>query len=113
MKTWKPDSHLDGFCWAAEWERKEQNLQSLLEKIEQEKGEEFSIEHAYAQIHEGYTVRSGKEIMRLNLKKELLIGTLLPDGKYSWLQMDYFPPYFLELKWHIVPEKKGSKMKLI
>ena len=89
---------------AAEREREERNLQSLLAKIEQEKGEEISFERAYALVQEGYTVRSGKDIMKLNSNKKLLVGTLLPEGEYPWLQMDYFPPIFLEMKWHVLPE---------
>jgi hypothetical protein len=104
-------SKLKGFKFIEVWDSEEdlqaqeaahQNYIRILEKIEREKGPEFSFSEAISKLEAGMAVASGKEKMQHNDKNELFIGNLQEDGNYAWLKTIYYPPNFLQLKWHVV-----------
>jgi hypothetical protein len=83
-------------------EEKLQYYQQMLNQIEQAKGEEFSFSDALTKLEDGKAVASGKWRMQHNNNNELLVGELIEDCTYQWLKMVYYPPIFLQLKWHVV-----------
>ncbi|QHW31023.1 hypothetical protein GZH47_09260 [Paenibacillus rhizovicinus] len=78
----------------------QQKYDSLLEKIEQTKGQEFSWDEAMKIVSTGMAVVSGKWKLQAGSNGNILIGELSVDGTYFWVDPIFIPPVLLNLKWH-------------
>lgn len=79
-----------------------QNFESALAEIERSKGQEFSYEEARESVDQGKAVASGKWKMQLSAKGNFLLGELLLDLTYQWINPMYIPPILLDYLWHEV-----------
>ncbi|SEF83898.1 imm11 family protein [Paenibacillus sp. UNC499MF] len=81
----------------------ERHYKQILDQIDQEKG----IEYPYAQamrmvLDEDKSIRSREWRVQKNKKGSLIIGELLKDGTYQWIEPVYYPVALRELSWHLV-----------
>ncbi|NUU74350.1 hypothetical protein [Paenibacillus xylanilyticus] len=74
--------------------------ESVLEQIEQNKGEEFSYDEARELISKGYSMASGAYKMQLDDQERFWLGDLTKALMYQWIMPVYIPPVLLLQKWH-------------
>jgi hypothetical protein len=91
-------------------EEKEQEQKRAYEAavaaIEQNKGQEFSYDHARERVNLGIAVASGKWKMQLDAKGRFLLGELILDLTYQWILPTYIPPILLGCLWHEVEKSE-------
>jgi hypothetical protein len=85
-------------------EEKEQEQKRAYEAavaaIEENKGQEFSYDHARERVNQGIAVGSGKWKMQLDGKGRFWLGELILDLTYQWIMPVYIPPILLSYLWH-------------
>ncbi|WP_426448515.1 hypothetical protein ACP26L_28420 [Paenibacillus sp. S-38] len=93
---------------ALSWQEKEAQYESMVKEVDQSLLETFSFEKAMKSIehNQGMVVYSGKWALKTNADKEMLLGELMRDGTYSWMNPLYIPPILLGLTWGL-KEKRG------
>lgn len=91
-------------------EEKEQEqkhfYEAAISAVEQNKGKEFSYEHAVERVNQGAAVASGKWKMQLDNKGEFWLGEVILDLTYQWMMPVYIPPVLLGFQWHEVEKSE-------
>lgn len=109
FKDWVEKNKLKGLDFSVvydlektEGEEQEQRIayESVLEQIEQNKGEEFSYDEARELIRKGYSMASGAYKMQLDDQGRFWLGDLTKALKYQWIMPVFIPPVLLLLKMH-------------
>ncbi|QHW32816.1 hypothetical protein GZH47_19715 [Paenibacillus rhizovicinus] len=97
---------------ACSWQQKEADFEAMVEASDRARTKNFDFGAASPYMKKkGMTVYSGKWAMRHDPEKGLLIGDLLGDGTYSWIDPMFIPPILLGLTWGIKdPEPSPSGM---
>jgi hypothetical protein len=63
---------------------------------------QYSYIDAMHRVNEGAAIASGKWKLQKDKTDNILLGELLDNGKYEWIDPLYYPPIFHELKWAVV-----------
>lgn len=102
---------LKGFTFELLWDSEasgdeeaelERQYQERLADVERNKGEEFSFQEAERRMLAGEGLASGKWRLQQAQDGTVRLGNLQWDGSYNWIQPIFYPPIFLDLKWHVV-----------
>ncbi|CAN7743347.1 imm11 family protein [Paenibacillus sp. LjRoot56] len=109
------ENHLKGYqlveMWDSEfsWKQKEEKYVSMCEEINISLKVTFDFQKAidYIQKNKGQIVFSGKWALKVDEENEILLGQLVLDGTYSWINPVYYPPVILGLTWGIKEKKKS------
>jgi hypothetical protein len=107
------EKRLEGFqlldMWDSEcsWKQKEQKYDFMCEEVDRSLKQRFSFEKAvqYVQKNKGDLAYSGKWALKVDEQGEVLLGTLMLDGSYSWINPYYYPPILLGLTWGVKERK--------
>jgi len=82
-----------------EWQ---QQYEEALAAIEACKGPTVEWAEAVKKVEEGRAMASGTWKLQADATGNLLIGSLVGGGEYSWTDPIYLPPVLLSLQWHEV-----------
>ncbi|MFF2091581.1 imm11 family protein [Paenibacillus sp. NPDC058174] len=102
-------SKLKGFDFIEVWDSeiteemeqdKQKNYENRLLEIEQYKGTEYNWSEAIEKVETGKVMASGAWKIQQNDKGIIMLGQLLKDLTYLWIDPIYYPPISLDLKWH-------------
>ncbi|MCM3750000.1 hypothetical protein M3223_21935 [Paenibacillus pasadenensis] len=88
-------------------EERIRNYERHIAEIEHLPGPRLSWSEAYRMVEQGKAMASGKWKLQTDSKGEVLIGSILHDGSYSWSNPIYIPPVLLYMEWHEV-EKSAN-----
>ncbi|GGG62472.1 imm11 family protein [Paenibacillus radicis (ex Gao et al. 2016)] len=101
-------SKLKGFCFIEIWDSeiteemeraKQQKYEKRLLEIEKTKGTEYNWSDAIGKVETGKAMISGTWKIQQNEKGIIMLGQLLEDLSYLWIEPIYYPPILLDLKW--------------
>ncbi|EFM09649.1 hypothetical protein PaecuDRAFT_3698 [Paenibacillus curdlanolyticus YK9] len=81
---------------------RQQQYEDRLAIIERNKGEELSFQEALALVEADKAMASGKWKLQAHPATNVILGELMPDGDYEWIEPMVYPPMLLELHWHEV-----------
>ncbi|MEF3302238.1 imm11 family protein [Paenibacillus sp. GYB003] len=117
------ESNLTGFKFDEMWDSEEdidakdaarERYNAVLEKIEREKGKEYSYKEAISRVEtKDIAIACGKFKWQKNKNGKILMGELIEDGTYIWMDLVYVPVTHLELKWHIVEKSDIQDMIML
>ncbi|OXM13456.1 Imm43 family immunity protein [Paenibacillus herberti] len=96
------DSEEDSEETARIEEERRRNYERHIAEIESHPGPRFSWSEAYQMVEQGKAMASGKWKLQADSKGGVLIGDILHDGSYSWINPIFIPPVLLYLAWHEV-----------
>ncbi|MHA7966765.1 imm11 family protein [Paenibacillus sp. CAU 1782] len=100
LEIW--DSHFS-------WKQKESQFKAMCRDVDNTLVETFDFGKAvkYVQKNKGKQAYSGEWSLKVDDKNEILLGRLLIDGTYSWINPMYYPPIILGLTWGITERNKS------
>ncbi|REE83879.1 hypothetical protein A8990_11658 [Paenibacillus taihuensis] len=109
------ESQLEGFqlinMWDSEftWQQQEAKFAAMCLEVDASLQTTFNFDKAVKHVkkHRGDIAYSGQWAIKTNEKNSILLGDLLLDGTYSWIDPIYFPPIILGLTWGIKEKKKS------
>ncbi|OXM13452.1 imm11 family protein [Paenibacillus herberti] len=76
------------------------NYERRIAEIDSYQGPRFSWSEAYPMVEQGRAMVSGKWKLQADSKGEVLIGSIIHDGSYTWNNPIFIPPVLLYLPWH-------------
>lgn len=96
------------------WKQKEEKYSSMCEDVDKSLVETFDFNRAikYIKSNKGKHAYSGNWSLKVDEKDEILLGDLLLDGTYSWMNPIYYPPIILGLVWGIKEKRKSLVSRL-
>lgn len=95
------------------WQQRDADYDRMCREVDRSLVETFSFSSAIKHIQKfkGEIAYSNKWALKVDERNKILLGNLLIDGTYSWIDPIYYPPIILGLTWGI-KEKKSFIEKI-